>query len=64
MLDAKIQSPFDFSLILERTLRECSTKIPIEVLKKIEDYGQECFEAGFKCGQLPINRPIKLLGND
>ena len=64
MLDAKIQSPFDFSLILERTLREYKTKIPIEVLKLIEEYGQECFEAGFKCGKLPINKLIKLLGND
>lgn len=64
MLDAKIQSPFDFSLVLEINLREYKTKIPLEVLKKIEDYGQECFDAGFKCGQLPINRPIKLLGND
>jgi len=61
--DVKIQSPFDFSLVLERQLREYKTKIPLEVLKKIEDYGQECFEAGFKCGKLPINKPIKLLGS-
>lgn len=62
--DIKIQSPFDFSLILERQLREYKTKIPLEVLQKIEAYGQECFEQGFKCGKLPINRPLKLLGDN
>lgn len=61
--DFKIESPFDFSLILERQLLEYKTKIPLEVLQKIEEYGQECFNEGFKCGKLPINKPIKLLGD-
>lgn len=58
MSDVKMNCAFDFSLVIERMIREHKTSVPLNVLSKLEDFAQICFEEGVRVGKLPVNRPI------
>lgn len=53
--DIKIDSPFDFSLLIERILRESKSVPNQKAQTALENFAMECFNAGFKAGKLPIN---------
>lgn len=56
----KIDSPFDFSLFIERELRESKAVAGPMTAKALEEFAMFCFNAGFEAGKLPVNRPIEL----
>lgn len=56
----KIDSTFDFSLYIERELRESKFVPGPKTMKALEQFAIKCFKMGFQAGQLPENRPIDL----
>lgn len=60
----KIDSPFDFSLYIEREIREPRNVPGMMTAKALEEFAMFCFNAGFNAGKLPINRPINFKNLD
>lgn len=56
----KTDSTFDFSLYIERELRESKFVSGPKTMKALEEFAIKCFNMGFQAGQLPENRPIDL----
>lgn len=55
-----ISCPFDFSLYIERELRESKAVSGPMTIEALEKFAMYCFNTGFKAGQLPENHPIDL----
>jgi len=52
-----ISCPFDFSLYIERELRESKAVAGPMSMEALEKFAMFCFMTGFKAGQLPENHP-------
>lgn len=57
-METKIESPLDFSVLLETMIKEQDTKVKPSILPLIEKFGKICFDMGFNSGKLPVNNPV------
>ena len=65
MSELKIDSPFDFSIYIERVLRESKSVRGVRSAKAMEEFAKAIFAMGFEAGKKPENHPIynKMTGN-
>ena len=53
--DIEFDCPFQFSLFIERTLKNSKAVHGEKTATALEKFAMECFNAGFKAGKLPVN---------
>jgi len=53
--DIEFDCPFQFSLFIERLLRESKSVPNPKAQTALEAFAMQCFNAGFEAGKLPVN---------